>query len=154
MKYITQLLPLILCISCVTSAMEAPEKSLSEELERKCSVSPHISRKRANSTLLDSNETYSTLLQAVMEKRAKRHYEMQVKIKNGDLIPYRIGVDPAHFDDIYTLDATIKRIVYNPHQQGLATVDLLVMVDKEHALITNPIVKTYMRLLKYENMNN
>lgn len=153
MKFTVQLLVCIFSVSFLSVGMEAPEKNLADQLEKKCSVSPQISRKRANSTLLEPDEALSNLFYAIKEKRAKQQYEMRRKIQSGDLIVYRIGVKPEDFEGIYKLDATIKAIIFNPHQQGLATVDLLVMVDKEQALIANPIVKTYMRLLKYENIN-
>lgn len=148
------ILACLIALSGSIFAMQTAEKNLADELEQKCNISPQISRKRANSPVLEFDETFTKLLKETEEKRAKKQRETQLKIQNGQLILYRIQVQSSDFNEIYKLDAIIKKIIHHPHQQLLATVDLLVMAEKENALITHPIVKSFTRLLKYETNKN
>ena len=147
MKFVSTLLSFIFCISISSLAMEAPDKELSNDFEKQCTLSPIISRKRANTTILGFLETYDELLEKAREKRSKSISELEQKIKLGEIIPYRIGVTMNDLNAFCQNSYIIKKnIFHRADAQGLVPVELYVLAADEKMLLEDPLVKTYTRL--------
>ena len=139
------LIPCAILIQLSLPAME--EKKLSDDLEKKCTLSPTISRKRANTTILEFMEAHDELLKKVKEKRSKSISELEQKIKQGEIIPYRVGVTMNDATPFCQNSYIIKKnVMMHANEQGLITVELYVLAAHERMLLEDPLVKIYARL--------
>lgn len=147
MNFLISLSILILYGTFSCLGMELPENQLADQLEHQCTVSGRISRKRANSPVLDFTQTQQELFERINEKRAKRISELEENIKQGVIIPYRVAIAINDLNAFSQKSYVIRKTtILRPNENGLIPVELYIAADDEKKLLEDPMVKMYTRL--------